>query len=80
MTCTASYVVTQDDVDERMILNTATVTAETGSGVVVSDQGTAAVPPDPSLLEIPTLSRVGILLLILLLSAAALWALRGALG
>jgi len=45
--------------------------------MVVSDQSSASVPPAPStVLEVPTLSRIALLMLVLLLAVAALGVLR----
>ena len=45
MTCTASYQITQADVDTGRLLNTATVTANPILGPPVSDSSSAAFPP-----------------------------------
>jgi uncharacterized repeat protein (TIGR01451 family) len=44
--CTASYVVTQDDVDAGEITNTATVTGAAPGNVVVTDDDSLVIPPN----------------------------------
>lgn len=46
MTCTATYEVTQDDVNAGVIENTATVQGTAPRGLTVSDLDSARVPPD----------------------------------
>lgn len=80
MTCTATYTVTLADAEAGEVQNTATVIGDSPAGAPASDQGSATVPPKLTVLQIPVLSRAGVLLLVLLLSAVAVWTLRRGAG
>jgi uncharacterized repeat protein (TIGR01451 family) len=75
MTCTASYTITQADVEAGVITNTATAQGTPPNDLApVSDQDSAAVPP--STIDVPTLPRLVLVLLLFLLPTVAIWQLR----
>ncbi|MGH9379949.1 MAG: DUF7507 domain-containing protein [Thermoanaerobaculia bacterium] len=76
MTCTATYTVTQQDVDAGVVQNTATVTGQTpGGGPPATGTDTTQFPPVP---PVPAVPPLAIVLLVALLSLSSLWALRRA--
>lgn len=73
---TCNITVTVDADATGLIDNTATVTADNADPVTANNAGTAQVEVGQSVLEIPTLSQVGLALLVLVLAAASLMLMR----
>jgi uncharacterized repeat protein (TIGR01451 family) len=73
---TCNITVTVDADATGLIDNTATVAADNADPVTANNAGTAQVEVGQSVLEIPTLSQVGLALLVLVLAAASLVLMR----
>ena len=67
---------TMDGPSGTMATNSATATSDASDPTPPTAAATVTIELIPSVLEIPTLSQVGIALLLLLLAGAAIWALR----
>jgi hypothetical protein len=67
---------TVDGPDGTMATNSATATSDASDPTPPTAAATVTIEVQQSVLEIPTLSQVGIALLLLLLAGAAVWALR----